>query len=327
MVLKQLMKDKSKIISLYQNGMLQREIAELYNTSVTSIARVLRSEGITSKVAVSHENEIEMVNAYQNGMTVRDVAKKFNIGKTRASDILKKHNVRILSSCERPSKYSLDEVYFDNIDSQDKAYVLGFLYADGSNGRNNNNISIRLQERDKDILVKINAAIGSNRPLGFIDYSCRIGKCQNQYSLNITNKHMSEQLSRLGMVPNKSLVLEFPEWLDVDLYPHFIRGYFDGDGSISKDYYNAKLSIVSTENFCKKIQKIAKEVVGVNSSIYLCHNNKSTTTRTFQISGRNQIRKFLDYLYCDANLYMQRKYDIYESLYKTKENINSTLTA
>lgn len=323
MVLEQLMKDKDNIICLYKNGMLQREIANLYNTSSTSIARVLKSSGITSKVVVSDEDERKIIETYRNGATVRDVAKLFDIGEKRASDILKKHNVNILMSCERQSKYSLNEKYFDCIDTQDKAYLIGLLYADGCNC--NNNISICLQERDKDILEKMNSAIGSDRPLRFIDYSNRDGNCQNQYCLSITNKYMSQQLSFLGMIRNKSLVLEFPMWLRKDLYSHFLRGYFDGDGSVSKNYHNAKLSIVSTENFCKTVQDILRNNIDINTSIYLCHKNTSTTTRTLQISGRKQIRKFLDYIYQDANLYLQRKYDIYESLYK--ENINNSLTA
>lgn len=323
MVLENLMKDKDKIVSLYNGGMLQREIADLYNTSSTSIARVLRSYGITNKVIVSEEDEYKMIDEYQKGMTVRDIAKKFNIGAKRASDILKKHNVSILLSCERPSKYSLNEQYFDSIDSQDKAYILGFLYADGCNCRNH--ISICLQERDKDILDKMSCALGNNRPLRFIDYSNRDGNCQNQYSLTITNKYMSQQLESLGMVQNKSLILEFPKWLDKNLYSHFVRGYFDGDGYVSKNYHNAKLSIVSTKNFCESIQKILRDDVGVNTSIYLCHKNEDVVTRTLQISGRNQIRKFLDYIYNDANLFLQRKYDTYCSLYKINENINNTL--
>lgn len=325
MVLKQLMKDKDNIVLLYRNGMLQKEIAEMYKTSTTSIARVLRSEGVVNRIVISEEDEYEMIAAYQNGMTVRDIAKQFNIGKKRASDILKKHDVKILLSKDRPSKYYINEQYFDNIDTQDKAYILGFLYADGCNCVNN--ISICLQERDKDILDKINSAIGSNRPLRFIDYSNRDGNCQNQYNLTVTNKYMSNRLIELGMVQNKSLILEFPKWIDVSLYPHFIRGYFDGDGYVSKNYYNAKLSIVSTNSFCESIQTILREYVGINSSIYLCHKNELTTTRTLQISGRNQIQKFLDYIYNDANLYLQRKYNIYQSLYVNEENINNTLTA
>lgn len=323
MVLQQLMKDKDKIVSLYNDGMLQREIAEIYKTSKSSIARVLRSEGIINKVHISEIDERKMVDAYQNGMTVKNIAKQFNIGEKRASDILKKYDVKILLSFERSQKYTLNEQYFDDIDNQDKAYILGFLYADGCNCRNN--IIISLQERDKDILNKINFALGSDRPLRFIDYSNRNDACQNQYSLSISNKYMSARLESLGMIKNKSLILKFPEWLRQDLYPHFIRGYFDGDGYVSKNYYNAKLSIVSTKCFCEQIQDILYKNIGINASIYLCHKNELTSTRTLQISGRNQIRKFLDYIYNDANLYLQRKYDIYQSLYKNNIDINNTL--
>ena len=323
MVLENLMKDKDKIVSLYQSGMLQREIADMYNTSATSIARVLRSDGNTNKVIVSEEDEYKIIDSYNNGSTVRDIAKQFNLGQKRTSDILKKHGIKVLLSSERPSKYLLDEHYFDVIDTQDKAYILGFLYADGCNCKNN--IAICLQERDKGILDKINIALGSDRPLSFIDYSNRNGNCQNQYRLSVTNKYMSDKLRSLGMVQNKSLVLEFPQWLRQDLYPHFIRGYFDGDGHVSKNYYNAKLSIVSTKNFCEFVKEILRSEIGINSSIYLCHKNELTTTRTLQISGRNQIGKFLDYIYGDANLYLQRKYDIYQSLYNINKNTNNTL--
>lgn len=323
MVLENLIKDKDRIISLYNNGMLQREIAEIYNTSATSIARLLRSQGITSKIVVSNSDETEIVNLYNNGSTIKEISKIFNFGERRVSNILKKYDVTILKSYERPSKYTLDENYFDEINTQDKAYLLGLLYADGTN--RGNCFEISLQERDKDILDKMNNAIGSNRNLSFIDYSSKNPNYQNQYSLHVYNRHMCEQLSLHGMVKRKSLILKFPKWLNENLYSHFIRGYFDGDGFVSKDYKNAKSSIVSTEDFCKAVQNILKEKLCINSYIYLCHNNINTTTRTLQISGRNQIRKFLDYIYYDANLYLKRKYEIYESLYKLK-NIDSTLT-
>jgi hypothetical protein len=131
---------------------------------------------------------------------------------------------------------------------------------------------------------------------------------------------MSNQLSLLGMVPNKSLILEFPQWMSAELYPHFIRGYFDGDGYVSKNYNNAKLSIVSTKAFCEKVKDIVSKDIGINTHIYLCHKNELTTTRTLQISGRNQIKKFLDYIYNNANLYLDRKYNIYQSLYTDKNN-------
>lgn len=313
-----LMENKDDIVELYINGLTQQQIADKYNTSKSSIARFLRSLDITSKIIITEFDEQKIIELYKNGMTIKDIAKEFNIGDIRVSDILKKYNIQILPSYERLRKYSLNENYFDCIDTQDKAYLLGLLYADGCNS--NGHIFIRLQEKDKDILEKMNVTLGSDRPLRFIDYSSRSNYCQNQYSLDIVNQHMSNQLSLLGMVPNKSLILEFPQWMNAELYPHFIRGYFDGDGYVSKNYNNAKLSIVSTKAFCEKVKDIVSKDIGINACIYLCHKNELTATRTLQISGRNQIRKFLDYIYNNANLYLDRKYNIYQSLYTDKNN-------
>ena len=310
--------NKDDIIKLYVNGLTQQQIADIYNISKSSVARFLRNIGITSKVAISEFDEQKIIELYKNGMIIDDIANKFNIGYRRISDILKKHNIPILQSYERQRKYFLNENYFDCIDTQDKAYLLGLLYADGCNY--NGHITIRLQERDRDILDKMNSILCSNRPLRFIDYSSRGNGSQNQYSLDIVNKYMSNQLSSLGMIPNKSLVLEFPKWMDEELYPHFIRGYFDGDGYVSKNYNNAKLSIIGTKSFCEKVKDILYKDIGVKAYIYLCHKNESTTTRTLQISGRNQIKKFLNYIYNNANLYLERKYNIYQSLYTDKNN-------
>lgn len=318
MVKEILMKNKDDIIELYFNGLTQQQIADKYNTSKSSIARLLRSVGVTSKVIINKLDECQMVELYKSGMIIKDIANQFNIGEKRVSNILKQYNIKILPSYERQRKYSLNESYFDCIDTQDKAYLLGLLYADGCNS--NGHIAIRLQERDKDILDKMNIALGSDRPLRFIDYSSRSEYCQNQYSLEIVNQYMSNQLSLLGMIPNKSLVLEFPQWMNEELYSHFIRGYFDGDGYVSNNYNNAKLSIVSTKSFCEKVKDILYKDIGINACIYLCHKNESTTTRTLQISGRNQIKKFLNYIYHNANLYLNRKYNIYQSLYTDKNN-------
>lgn len=313
-----LMKNKDDIVKLYVDGLTQQQIADKYNTSKSSIARLLRSVGITSKVIITEFEECQIIELYKSGIIIKDIANEFNIGEKRVSNILKKYNIQILPSYERQRKYSLNDHYFDCIDTQDKAYLLGLLYADGCNS--NGHIVIRLQERDRDILEKMNIALGSNRPLRFIDYSSRSDCCQNQYSLDIVNQYMSNQLSLLGMVPNKSLVLEFPQWMNVELYSHFIRGYFDGDGYVSKNYNNAKLTIIGTKFFCEKVKDILYKDIGINACIYLCHKNESTTTRTLQISGRNQIKKFLDYIYNNANLYLDRKYNIYQSLYTDKNN-------
>ena len=112
----------------------------------------------------------------------------------------------------------------------------------------------------------------------------------------------------------KSLILDFPKWLKPEWYPHFIRGVYDGDGSIYLNTCRGKravtVTITSTEQFCKALVDICAKYIGIKTHIYdaSCHNG---ITKVFALSGRNITKKFLDWIYQDANIYLQRKYDRY----------------
>ena len=226
-------------------------------------------------------------------------------------------------------KYYLDEHYFDNIDTPNKAYVLGFLHSDGSNFPNKSTISLSLQEEDIDILEKIRKELKSEKPLEFLDYSNKHDfgyNYKNQYRLIMFSKHMCNQLSNKGIIQNKSLVIGFPNWLDSDLLSHYIRGVYDGDGSICRCYRNDNnkpiiVTITATNSFCITLKNICSEILGINSGIYdaSCHNG---ITKVFTISGRNVVKVFLDWIYKDADLFLQRKYNRYCEYY----NINNSLS-
>lgn len=190
-----------------------------------------------------------------------------------------------------------------------------------------------LQEDDMDILEKIRIAIGSEKPLEYLDYSDKNDfgyTYKNQYRLLIFNKHMCDTLSNIGMTPNKSLNLNFPN-IDPQLYPHFIRGYFDGDGSVYRTIKNdnnhrVSVTITSTEQFCNKLVEISKEYIGIQTHCYdaSCHNG---ITKVFTIGGRNLSKQFLDWIYQDANLFLQRKYDRYVEYYNLQNSVNKSLVA
>jgi hypothetical protein len=125
----------------------------------------------------------------------------------------------------------LDEHYFDEIDTPNKAYILGFLYADGYNNEVNHTIVLTLHEKDKDILEKIRKELKCEKPLYHISsVNKHDGKPRELESLILASKHMSETIKKWGLVPNKTFTLEFPKFLSDNLVCHFIRGYFDGDG-------------------------------------------------------------------------------------------------
>src|ERR1035437_1132855 len=140
--------------------------------------------------------------------------------------------------CNMKKLYTFDEHYFDNIDTKDKAYILGFLFADGYNYECRGVISLSLAQRDKEILDKINEILHSNRPLQFIDMKKyhKEQTHQNQYRLNLSNRHTSMTLKKLGCSQCKSKTLLYPTFLTPEFTHHFIRGYFDGDSCISYSF-------------------------------------------------------------------------------------------
>ena len=209
--------------------------------------------------------------------------------------------------------------YFDNIDHQDKAYILGFLYADGNMAQNKCRTSIALQERDKCILEKINKAIGNKKELCFVPSSNP--NWQNSYILRIDSKRMCDALLYHGIFPKKSLLLEFPLNFPFMYYKDFIRGYIDGDGYIGNPnskggHNNERVQIISTRNFCESLKLLIENYLNINCSISKasCKNN---VTSQLSIGGRQQCIKFLDWIYEDANLYLERKYQKYLDIKKS----------
>ena len=243
------------------------------------------------------------------------IGKMMGCNYQKICSILDEYGIKRTNKCRR--KYSLNENYFDDINTPNKAYILGLMYADGCNFPPKSTSNISLQESDKELLEKIKIEIESTQPLKFIDQSNRNDNgysYNNMCTLNMYSKHVCETLTKLGVIQNKSLLLEFPN-ISSNLYSHFIRGYFDGDGSLymyKKSNGNVHITITytSTEKFCKKLKEIIEKELGINCGIYdaSCHNG---ITKVASITGVKHPLKVLNWMYKDAELYLQRKYDKY----------------
>ena len=214
--------------------------------------------------------------------------------------------------------YTFDEHYFDTIDADNKAYILGLLFADGYNHEGRGVVSLSLSQTDKEILDKINETLKSDRPLQFIDMQkYHNGKShQNQYRLNLSSRHTSSTLSTLGCSQCKSKTLLYPRFLSSNLTSHFIRGYFDGDGCISYSALkNGRLygsvSFVSSKLFCEEVAKILTSIE-ITSSI-IADKKYDPAIRILKFGGRHQIQKFYDFMYKNATLYLHRKKDTFEN--------------
>lgn len=282
----------------------------------------LRGDIIMSKPLIPTSEYENIIKLYESGLSQIKIGDMYNVGYYIIGKILRKCGIVARDDSHKFRKYTIDENYFDIIDTPNKAYILGLLYSDGCNYPPQHRVKLELQERDRKILDKINVEIQSNKPLAFNNLSRKNINWQNTYRLDITNRHISNKLVELGMVQNKSLVLEFPKWLDNDMYAPFLRGYLDGDGHI--EWSATKfITLVGTSQFCNHIKDFCEEKLGVKCSISNTAN-KDSNTKLLYISGKPNIKQFLDFVYKDADLYIERKYNIYQKIC-TDMNISNSL--
>lgn len=218
-------------------------------------------------------------------------------------------------------KYTLNENYFDILDSEDKVYFLGYLMADGYNNESRGVIEASCATKDKEFLEMLNKTIGSSKPIRLVEANTNSYK---SYRMALCSRHLSKRLSELGCIQNKTFKLTFPNYLNEEMKKHFIRGYFDGDGCISftfakRDNYfgNAFLSmatITSTESFCLYLKRYIKRILDINSTMLCRHPEHNNNNRTLQISGNKQVIRFAEWLYKDAHLFLKRKFDKIEEI-------------
>lgn len=139
----------------------------------------------------------------------------------------------------------------------------------------------------------------------------KIYNCSAQYRFLISSKDIVEKLKKVGLLERKSLICRFPNILET-YNSHFIRGVFDGDGCIfiSKKYKGTnRVTIVSNLNFCEDLKSIIEKELNINVKI----QNKTNNVKTLSITGNNQIRIFMNWIYKDADLKMNRKYEKFKN--------------
>jgi Mor family transcriptional regulator len=303
--------DKENIVNDYINNQTIPEISKKYNISTSSISAILKRRNIKTRDYKLTEFETNLaIKEYLDGFSSSQIANKYSVSATTIKNILKRHNISRRNASQCHQAYKINENYFNNINTEDKAYFLGLLYADGCNYPENHHVSLSLMEEDKEILEKFQQCLETDKPLRFVISKNKNKK--NSYSLDITNIAISESLEKLGVVKAKTFKIIFPEWLDKNLYRHFIRGYFDGDGCIhlhktKNNTWDGSFQIVGTNNFCEKLSDIFRNEIGITCRVKKVIYSNGISRVMF--AGNNQLLKIMNYLYDDSCYYLKRKFD------------------
>jgi len=267
-----------------------------------------------TKKKVTTEEELIVIKKYLSGKKVSELTKEYNYSKTNHHgilNILKKHNISIRpDNITHSTKYFVDSNYFEKVDNQNKAYILGLLYADGYNGISSNSIRLMLQKEDKDILDIIRKEIKTDKPLRLYQKSLKNPNWKDMYALDIENKKMCKDLNNLGCIQAKTFKIVFPYFLKDEYISHFIRGYFDGDGCITYSKKNMYISFVGTSEFLNSLKIIfTKELNFSDVKFSKRHKDKNDNIYNLLYGGNKQISKFKTWLYKDAQIFMKRKFD------------------
>jgi DNA-binding transcriptional regulator WhiA len=245
---------------------------------------------------------------YHLGIKIKEISKIYNCNVKTIHKLFKINNIVLTKNHK---KYSINESFLDNIDTEEKAYFLGFMYADGYNNLERGFFNLELI--DEEIVIKIAKLLNSSRPIMH-----RIKKDRKDtYRLSINSKILTKRLNDLGCYPNKTFKLTFPNNNQVpnNLIRHFIRGYFDGDGSINngKKYH---FSFVGTEYFIDKLQDVfSKELGFLKTKTSIRHPERNNNIRTLLKCGKIQCIRFGEWLYKDATIFLKRKKEIFDKSY------------
>ena len=256
-------------------------------------------------IAWTDEQVAYIIDKYVNeNYSLKQLGREFGCSYGTIRNLLNKHHI---ASRGNKQGYPRNEFYFNKIDTPEKAYWLGFLYADGCVHNGSSEVSIQLT--DKEHIEKFKQAIGAINHKIVEIHDTRWENAKTLYMFSIKDKQLHADLCKWGCVPNKTFLINKIPNIPRDYVSHFLRGYFDGDGSLHylKSTNNFRISFTcGSVEFLEDIQK----ELGTSLSI---RNEKGTNSNYLQISGRHQVERILNYLYKDSteSTRLDRKYDLY----------------
>lgn len=336
--------EKQVVIDYTQNFLTVKEILKKYKIGQAKFYGILkdndierrdRQETIYMRNARKHgyngtmlELEQEVIDIYNDGNGQAKTGREFGIDLNAVKFILRKHNIPIRNqqqaavlSNERRRVYSVNDDYFLT-QSHNMAWLLGFIASDGNVSKDSNRIKIGLSSVDKEILEKIKEELEIEADIK--DYITNNGFYVSELSW-YSRKH-KQTLANYSIIPNKTFLLKPPYGLKEEYHIDYVRGYFDGDGSINliknsngRGQGNIRFQIGSaTKEILEWILDVFERYGITRPRIQVQIKPSGTPLYHFQYSSVMS-RKIYHILYTPNSLRLERKYQHYTEIVKLFE--------
>lgn len=246
--------------------------------------------------------EAEIAQLYLSGKSAREIAKDRGLGHhISICAALKRQGIEQRPAPERNRFYKLNPNVFDVIDTEEKAYWFGMLFADGYVHRNRT-LVLALGDKDRDHLVKFKDFLESESPIKEVS---SFNGLYHGFSVSVTDQHLGKVLVDRGIYAHRKNdnVNPLPS-VSEGLKQHWLRGWFDGDGGVLS---NRSISFCGPLSLTEDAQKIFADISGSKVSIYQHTKTRYLYYLRYTIGYAIKIR---DYLYQDATIYLDRKKEL-----------------
>lgn len=294
--------EKELILKDFHLGMNTVQLGKKYNRNNTTIGKFLKKNGLSARNIKSKLTKEEIDEAYSLYLTEEyntiTLGEKYNVSERTIANSFEKYGYKLRPSGHIPELKN--ENYFKIIDTEAKAYYLGFLMCDGSiiNDKNNLALHIELKEEDSLFLMDLCKELGLSKDRVSI-YS-RKDRPNKTCKININSNVFCNNLVSKGVTRNKVGKKHIPYNIPKNLMHHCIRGMVDADGSISKEKHY--FGLYGNGTMVNEVVNLLNEILDIDLKIYDYEVKRTTTT------NQNYFKLICNYLYKDATVFLQRKY-------------------
>jgi hypothetical protein len=260
------------------------------------------------------ENDSKVIDMYLSGLSCQKIGDL--LGKTGSSIhcVLKRNKIKFRDS----RIHKVNEDYFKAINTPEKDYWLGFIYADGSVSVRGN-FSFSLWQTDEYALDRflLDSGCESNKTYRERQMKYKISK---MVRINVNSVKFCKNLIDQGAHQNKIETTRFPFFLPEEMYRSFLLGLLDGDGSINfmfnKNQFKYQVGFTGSYGLIKDLELFIKEKLGIN-----CYYSEKKNTKSAQIGmSIAGALAFMNWIYTDPpKFFLHRKYSKFIKIVKILE--------
>lgn len=304
------------ILEQYNNGKTTQEIIQNIGCTKSTFYRKLKEfnldiEQISSKYLFKNKEWLQK--QFELYKTPTAISKATGIPRTNITRYAEKYNIRSVIFNRKP-KNDIDENYFETINTEHKAYWLGFIMADGYMYQKPNGFyefNIKIKSTDYELIKNFAEDISFDVSKIKIQQKYRKDTLTEGCCLRTANQIFCKNLLDKGIIPRKSGQEYIPE-ISNDLIPHFIRGFWDGDGSIL--FYPEQKCNPKIATCCSMSFKIIEQINSFfeKNNIHFEKGEQKTKNEILYIlrsQNYNNVCKFINLIYQDATIYLERKFN------------------